>query len=230
MAWTARPFAARSGSLIGGCQYRWPDGGPPAQASAVLGALADLAPASDQRSSALVIPTEWFRWLPLSSLRLGPSHGQIDPYLLQRLQAVNTPEMRAFPIDRKFGERLAAIDQLRAGQRPLRVGWLFVAGRSVGEEGRSRRVFHPLVTIPVRVVRQPAVHTISTDCSRGGRSPAEAHRRPQAHTIEHPTGSYPEGRWFKSSPRHQTKRNQRCDVALYLGQLNPQTVSLSFRW
>ena len=127
------------------------------QASAVLGALADLSPAAEQRNSSLVIPIEWFRWLPLMSLRLFLPHGPTDPDLVERLQALNTPEMRAFPIDRDFGERLAAIDQLRAGQRSLRAGWLFVAGRAPGVDGRSRRVFHPLVTVPVRVVRPPLV-------------------------------------------------------------------------
>lgn len=56
-------------------------------------------------------------------------------------------------VDRRLGERLAAVDQLRPEQRSLRVGWLFVAGRTVEDGGRSRRVFHPLVTVPVRVKR-----------------------------------------------------------------------------
>jgi AAA domain len=135
-------------------------GGPfSEQASAVLAALADLSPIGEQHSGALVIPTEWFRWLPLASLRLFLPHGQLEPDLVQRLQALNTPEMRAVRIDGAFGERLSAVDQLRAGQRSLRAGWLFVAGHATGEDGRARRVFHPLVTVPVRVARPTPLGT-----------------------------------------------------------------------
>jgi hypothetical protein len=56
-------------------------------------------------------------------------------------------------IDRRFGERLAAVDQLRPGQRSLRAGWLFVAGSKDAGGGRRYRIFHPLVTVPVRVQR-----------------------------------------------------------------------------
>jgi len=60
---------------------------------------------------------------------------------------------RAVAIDRRFGERLAAVDQLRPGQRSLRAGWLFVAGSRDAGGGRRQRIFHPLVTVPVRVQR-----------------------------------------------------------------------------
>ena len=33
----------------------------------------------------------------------------------------------------------------------LTVGWLFVAGQTPGPAGKARRVFHPLVSLPVRV-------------------------------------------------------------------------------
>lgn len=56
-------------------------------------------------------------------------------------------------IDREFAERLAAIDQIRPTRRSLRLGWLFVAGQTPAGEGRPQRVFHPLVTIPVRIER-----------------------------------------------------------------------------
>ncbi len=57
-------------------------------------------------------------------------------------------------LDRGDAEELEAIDRLRPGARSLRVGWLYVAGTRVdGEDGRRRRVFVPLVTRPVRVVR-----------------------------------------------------------------------------
>jgi hypothetical protein len=74
----------------------------------------------------------------------------------QRYLASNQKETRVVSIDRAFGERLAAVDQIRAEQRSLRVGWLFVAGRTKTDDGRTRRVFHPLVTVPVRVQRLPA--------------------------------------------------------------------------
>ncbi|MBW3546572.1 MAG: ATP-binding protein [Actinobacteria bacterium] len=117
----------------------------------VLLALADLTPSAEQRSTGLAIPTEWFRWLPVQSVLL---FGASDPRLegTRQHQAV-----RMAAVDRRFGERLAAVDQIRPERRSLRVGWLFVAGRVVTGEGRSRRVFHPLVTIPVRVERPPAV-------------------------------------------------------------------------
>jgi hypothetical protein len=117
----------------------------------VLDALADLSPASEQRSSTLSIPTEWFRWLPAKVVRLflpawGP--GQYD------IQMRTATEQRLSGVmDRAFAERLAAIDQIRPTQRSLRVGWLFVAGQSPAGEGRRQRVFHPLVTVPVRIER-----------------------------------------------------------------------------
>jgi len=68
-----------------------------------------------------------------------------------------TPEdARAVAVDRRFGERLDAVDKLRPGQRSLRVGWLFVAGSRGAGGGRRHRIFHPLVTLPVRVERPPA--------------------------------------------------------------------------
>ncbi|MDP9420035.1 MAG: ATP-binding protein [Actinomycetota bacterium] len=63
--------------------------------------------------------------------------------------------LRTAAVDRNFGERLAAVDQIRPEQRSLRVGWLFVAGRTSGPDGRPRRVFHPLVALSVRVDRRP---------------------------------------------------------------------------
>jgi hypothetical protein len=138
------------------------DQSPAARASAVLRALADLAPATETRTSGLAVPTEWFRWLPVDAVRLfhpgayvptGESwvEGVAKRYLAQTGETGDG----GVPIDRAFGERLAAVDQIRAGERSLRLGWLFVAGRTTTEDGRPRRVFHPLVTIPVRVQRPP---------------------------------------------------------------------------
>jgi hypothetical protein len=117
-------------------------------ASEVLDALADLAPSGEQRAGGLTVPTEWFRWLPV---------GGVWALDVATKPAVTYPEPppAAVPIDRRFGERLAAVDQVRAGERTLRLGWLFVAGRTEDAAGRTRRVFHPLVTMPVRVRRPP---------------------------------------------------------------------------
>ena len=110
----------------------------------MLSALADLAPSAEQRAAGLTVPTEWFQWLPASAVRL------FSPL-------TDDTAARRVDVDRRFGERLAAVDQIRPGQRSLRVGWLFVAGRTATTDGpgppRRRRVFHPLVTVPVRVDR-----------------------------------------------------------------------------
>ncbi len=116
------------------------------QAASVLQVLADLSPSAQQRSSALTIPLDWFRWLPASGVRLFPPEQALafDRQGLQVAQGV--------PVDRRLGERLAAIDRIRPGEhRSLRVGWLFVAGRRQLGEGRTQRAFHPLVSVPARV-------------------------------------------------------------------------------
>ncbi len=121
-----------------------------ASAREVLLALADLTPSAEQRSAGLSVPTEWFRWLPLRSVVLfAPG----DPDFAGTWQH---EAARMALVDRRFGERLAAVDQVRPEHRSLRVGWLFVAGAVPAGDGRTRRVFHPLVTMPVRVERPPA--------------------------------------------------------------------------
>ena len=118
----------------------------------VLDALADLSPAGEQRSSNLTVPTEWFRWLPAAAVRLLLPRWVPGEFDVQRRTATEQwlgPGM----MDRDFAERLAAIDQIRPTQRSLRLGWLFVAGQTLAGEGRPQRVFHPLVTIPVRIER-----------------------------------------------------------------------------
>ena len=118
----------------------------------VLDSLADLSPAGEQRSSTLTIPTEWFRWLPAQAVRLFLPRWVPGEFDVRRHTAT---EQRLGPevMDRAFAERLAAIDQIRPTQRSLRLGWLFVAGQTSAGEGRPQRVFHPLVTVPVRIER-----------------------------------------------------------------------------
>lgn len=66
-----------------------------------------------------------------------------------------SPTEYAPTVDKGFGERLAAVDQIRPGAHSIRIGWLFLAGRAPADDGRTRRVFHPLVSVPVRVDRTP---------------------------------------------------------------------------
>ncbi|HEX3542440.1 MAG TPA: AAA domain-containing protein, partial [Acidimicrobiales bacterium] len=114
-----------------------------ATASAVLRTLSALSPVAEARGKGRTIPLDWFRWLPANAVRAFRTDVPTYPDSIQ---------IGAVPIDRGFGERLAAVDQIRSGSRSLRLGWLFVAG-STDEEGGQVRVFHPLVTIPVRVQR-----------------------------------------------------------------------------
>jgi len=117
----------------------------PVDASSVLGVLADLSPSAQQRSSGLTVPLDWFRWLPINSIRL---------FLSPQDPAADRPGAQVpvgISIERRFGERLAAIDRIRPGQqRSLRVGWLFVAGRRPLGDGRMQRVFHPLLSVAYR--------------------------------------------------------------------------------
>ncbi|MGH9124581.1 MAG: DEAD/DEAH box helicase [Acidimicrobiales bacterium] len=125
----------------------------PATMRAVLLALADLAPTGAERTPALSVPTDWFRWLPISALRLfGSLHPSSDDE--STFAHLAAPTLPTVPIEHGLGERLAALDQIRA-ERPIRVGWLWVAGRAKldGDKDRAQRIFHPLVTAPVRVQR-----------------------------------------------------------------------------
>lgn len=131
------------------------------QASAVLRALADLAPSAEHHPTGLSIPTEWFRWLPAKAARLFGAteaiHGQI---LIPEAIGNSALESRAVALSRKFAERLAAVDQLRTGERTLRAGWLFVAGTEKVGASRTRPVFHPLVTMGLRVRRGPVTAVV----------------------------------------------------------------------
>lgn len=109
------------------------------QARQVLLALADLAPSAQQRSGSLTVPTEWFRWLGVESLRLFAP----EPFAGPSRPAYQQPGLCYADVERRFAEQLAAVDQLRPGQRSLRVGWLFVAGTMRTEDGRSRRCSIP---------------------------------------------------------------------------------------
>jgi hypothetical protein len=149
----------------------------------VLNALADLSPAAEQRSSNLSIPTEWFRWLPATAVRLLLPRWVPGEFDTQRSTAT---EQWLGPgvIDREFAERLAAIDQIRPTQRSLRLGWLFVAGQTPAGEGRPQRVFHPLVTIPVRIERLTSHVVPAGDAELSDLITDRARRRDLERSIE----------------------------------------------
>jgi len=148
-------------------------------ARAALLALADLSPKPAQRGESLAVPLDWFRWLdggltifdePMQDAGNGPLEvigRDVRGYRARRqfggdfaplLNAVGAADaiQPTIQIDRSYGERLAAIQQVRS-IAPLRVGWLFVAGTTelADAQGnvRRRRVFHPLVSRRVWVDR-----------------------------------------------------------------------------
>jgi hypothetical protein len=121
----------------------------------VLEVLAALTPAAEHRPAASAIPLDWFRWLPLSGVGLFVA-GSVQGWAHN-----GAPVGRAVPaipalgwsvsIERRFGERLAAVNQVRAGRSSLRAGWLFVAGHTAD----GHRIFQPLLTVPIGVNRIP---------------------------------------------------------------------------
>jgi len=135
------------------------------EASQALLTLADLTPSATAATDARgVIPLEWFRWLPLSAQSLlvaeetGPPAPLPTGLAPQRAFVEGLDQRTERPrvtIERDLGEQLAVIDQLRVGEHTLRVGWLFVAGRVKDADGRTARVFQPLLTRPMRIVPDP---------------------------------------------------------------------------
>ena len=126
------------------------------QARKALVALADLCSSREEATAPGSIPLDWFRWLPAVSVRTLVYHHRAPSFAEHALNLEPTVPL-PISVDRPFGERLAAVDQLRPGRRSLRIGWLFVTGTSTTAEGRSRRVFWPLVSRPVSVVRSTLV-------------------------------------------------------------------------
>jgi hypothetical protein len=92
----------------------------------------------------MLAPSAWAATGPAA----GPAHPVPPPPRLRT--------DRHAPIDRELGQALAAVEQLRPAARPVRVGWLFVAGRTRQRDGTVRRVFHPLVNVPVTPSPVPA--------------------------------------------------------------------------
>lgn len=121
--------------------------------------LADLTPSAAATRAPTAIPVEWFRWLPVNAFRLFLPTWDTSKLAAAQRMFVTEDELEGalahlpVPVEAKFGERLAAIDQVRTEGHSVRVGWLFVAGQFTAENGRTQRVFQPLLSRPVRVLR-----------------------------------------------------------------------------
>lgn len=103
----------------------------PAGIHGVLGVLEEMAAEAGPPTS--TVP-EHFSWIPLP---VANGLGDRDDGLPQR--AV---------VGREETTRFGAIDAIRPQTRSLRVGLGFVAG-TVSDEGTTRRIFEPLLTMPV---------------------------------------------------------------------------------
>jgi AAA domain len=126
------------------------------QARQALLALADLSPSAEQSAGGLTVPTDWFRWLSARSVRI------FDNPAWARQAAAH--EVTYLPyagdVDQRFADRLAAVDRLRGEGTTLQIGWLWVAGRLPEQDGKRRRVLHPLLTMRVRVHHEIGSRTV----------------------------------------------------------------------
>jgi hypothetical protein len=136
------------------------------RAEAALDALSDLAPTGGRRTDISSVPTDWFRWLD-TGLHLFTGPVMSDPvsslqnpavaFLKEAVLKEPAPMHPLITLDREYGERLAAVQQLREGRHSVRVGWLWVAGSSSSRKADGvevrRRVFQPLVTRTARVLQ-----------------------------------------------------------------------------
>src|SRR5689334_3331144 len=121
------------------------DGSAAETVQAIIAFLGDVGPEHQGATKGNTIPLEWFRWLSADAVQLfyeplTDADGNVVP--------ASAGTQRSAVVDREYGERLAALDQLRTTHRTLRAGWLFVAGRRRTDEGH-RAIFRPLVTAPV---------------------------------------------------------------------------------
>ncbi|HET7489797.1 MAG TPA: AAA domain-containing protein [Acidimicrobiales bacterium] len=119
---------------------------------AILGVLADVSSSGRQEVGALTVPLDWFRWLAASATMLFRPDLDTRGAILES-RGLGIDNRPSVPLDRAVGERLAAIDKVRAGAA-LRCGFLFVAGRRL-QGDRAQRVLHPLLSLPVRIVVPP---------------------------------------------------------------------------
>lgn len=136
------------------------------RAEAALAALSDLTPTGGRRTDTSSVPTEWFRWLD-TGFNLFDDRFKDDPcehrpstaaaVLKEVILKEEVPMNPSLTLDRTYGERLAAVQQIRQGRHSVRVGWLWVAGtettRNADGAEITRRIFQPLVTRTVRVIQ-----------------------------------------------------------------------------
>lgn len=133
-----------------------------ARAASALAALSSLTPSAERKDDDTAVPLDWFRWLDDGlQLFIGPTAPPADSVFgrigrtVAQVQGTPMAEVPSVSVDRGFGERLAAVQQVRGA--PFRIGWLWVVGTAsvVTANGASvrRRICQPLVTMPVRVQR-----------------------------------------------------------------------------
>ena len=95
-----------------------------------------------------MVPTDWFRWLSARSVRIFDNEPHRPEYLGPSDVVVRT---LTADVDKQFAEQLASVDQLRGGGSSLKVGWLWWWAAPRPWTDVAGVVFHPLVTVPVRV-------------------------------------------------------------------------------
>lgn len=113
--------------------------------TSVLHALAALSPDSTDAAEPLAVPLAWFRWLEMSAVNA-----------FTMMPGAEMPPR--IEIDSSYAERVAALSQVRGGTI-ARLGWLWIAGSFVDADGKTQRIFQPLVHAPVHVWRQPITGT-----------------------------------------------------------------------
>ncbi len=140
-------------------------------AAGLLRAVADTTEDRPRLEPASV-PLDHFHWVaPCSRLFQPDPLGSFKTYDWSGLDG-----QASLAVDRELGDRLAAVRALRPGVAALRVGWLFLAGPAPD----GRRLFHPVVSVPVKVSRGsilgPAHLAPAGDAILSPALPAEARR------------------------------------------------------
>lgn len=91
----------------------------------------------------MTIPTDSFDWLAADAIRVVTGPTDLDPASTRGGAAGEPDEPPATAnVNPVLGMRLSALDQIRSGQHSVRVGWLFLTGRTASDDSRTRRVFH----------------------------------------------------------------------------------------
>lgn len=121
-----------------------------ARAVAVLGDLAGAA--RRETVPELAVPLEWFRWLGLGAWQLVLARSDHPPPSTAPFGLLSVEDVAAsYRIEHELAEELVKFEQLRQGERPVRLGLFWLAGKHRDAEGRVRRVFLPLVSLSLQV-------------------------------------------------------------------------------